>query len=154
SARGKGGTDRNRAHSTITSYSNKLTADLFSAGCSHAASRVSAFPTDICSWSIDRRYRLIEQAQVDAQLRAMMRGVQHAPPEDPDSFAFHVEERNDREPPVFLLAGKKGQTCVRELDHTRSVTFRRTLRREDFIRRYFRQTENLAKEPAFRQELM
>src|SRR5690349_6589106 len=84
----------------------------------------------------------------------MMRGVQHAPPEDPDSLAFDVEERNDREPPILILRGEKVQTLARELNHARGVSLRLAVRRQNFIRRHFRQPEKLTEESAFRQELV
>src|SRR5690349_15894812 len=84
----------------------------------------------------------------------MMCGVQHAPPEDPNSFAFDVKERNDREPPFFILLREERQTFARELDHARGVTLRRAVCRQHFVRGHFRQAEKLAKEATLRQQLV
>src|ERR1044072_5898027 len=84
----------------------------------------------------------------------MMRGVQDASPEDPDSFALHVKERNDRKPPVFTLLGKELQTRARELNHSHCQSVRSAVLRQYFVRRHFRQAQKLAKEPAFGQQLV
>src|ERR1044072_2780966 len=84
----------------------------------------------------------------------MMRGVQDASPEDPDSFALHVKERNDRKPPVFTLLGKELQTRARELNHSHCQSVRSAVLRQYFVRRHFRQAQKLAKESAFGQQLV
>ena len=58
----------------------------------HRVRRVRSGPRNIRCWPIRRRHLLVQQSQIDRQLAAMMRGMQHAPPEDPDSLARHIEE--------------------------------------------------------------
>src|SRR5690242_2268655 len=84
----------------------------------------------------------------------MMRGVQDAPPEDPDPFAVDVKERDDCEPPFLVLVREKFQTVARELNHTRRKRLRRAILRQNFVRRYLRQSQKLAEEPALRQQLV
>jgi hypothetical protein len=40
----------------------------------------------------------------------MVRGVQHAPPEDPDARPPHVEERHDLQPPRLVTHGHEAET--------------------------------------------
>src|SRR5215217_2210865 len=84
----------------------------------------------------------------------MMRGVQNAPPEDPDSFALHVKERNNFKPPVLTLLCQEVQACARELNHSYRQLVRSAVLRQDFLRRHFRQAQKLGKEPAFGQQLV
>src|SRR5262245_56043537 len=84
----------------------------------------------------------------------MMRGVQDAPPENPDSFPLHIEERNNCKPPVLSLLCQKLQTCAGELDHSGGISLRRAVLRQDFVRRHFRQSQKLGKEATFRQQLV
>src|SRR5579871_3904479 len=60
---------------------------------------IGSFPGDIGSWAINGYNRLIEQTQVDGELRTVVRGVENAAPENPDAFAFDIEKTVRGEPP-------------------------------------------------------
>ena len=47
--------------------------------------------------------RVYEQAEIDGELGAVVRGVQDAAPEDPDALAAHFKEGGNLEPPGFRL---------------------------------------------------
>src|SRR5215813_5492490 len=91
---------------------------LFPARGSYTTRRIRSFPAHVRSWPIDRRHLLIQHAQIHSELSTMMRSVQDAPPENPYSLAFNVKERNNGEPPVFILLCEKRQTFAREFNHS------------------------------------
>src|SRR3982750_3756459 len=97
--------------SFFTTRSNSTNVDaLLAAPGGDAARRVSAFPTHVGGWPVDGRHGLVQQTQINSELRAMMRRVQDTPPEDPDPFAFNVKERHNRQPPVLILPREELQT--------------------------------------------
>src|ERR1043165_5666416 len=84
----------------------------------------------------------------------MMRGVQEATPENPDSFALHVEERYDCKPPFFVLLCEEVQAWTRELNHSCGKRLRSSGLRQYFVCRHFGQAEELAKETALGEDFV
>src|SRR5262249_44287735 len=80
--------------------------------------RVRAAPRHVRGRSVDWWNRPIEQAQIDGQLRAVMRGVQDPTPEDPHASTLYVEEGDAALPPVGRCVRQMRQPCLREIDET------------------------------------
>src|ERR1700734_3269761 len=89
---------------------------LLSTCCFHAVGRVSPFPDHIRRWPIGRRHVSAQQPQIHRQLGAMMRGMQHPPPEDPNPLPFDIEEWLESEPPALVLGGKEFKPLLGQLD--------------------------------------
>src|SRR4051812_5794344 len=60
------------------------------------ARRIGAGPRDVGGRPVHGWNGPIEQTQVHRELRAVMGGVQHTPPEHPYPRAFDIEERDGR----------------------------------------------------------
>ena len=81
----------------------------------HGGGRIGAVPGRVRGRTVGRRHAAIEQAQVDGQLRAMVRGVEDAAPHDPDALALDVEERHAHDPPGLRLRRQVRQPRHRQL---------------------------------------
>src|ERR1043166_7983237 len=115
--------------------------------------RVRPLPSHVRRRPVGRRHRLPQQAQVNRKLRAVVRRVQDAPPEDPDALAPHVEEGDDLQPPPLILLGEQAQSRVRKLAHPLAVILRLAPLRKNLPRRRLRQPQELAEEAALREPL-
>src|SRR5579863_1368001 len=73
----------------------------------HRCCRIRSCPGNVGRRPISRGHNLVEHAQVDCQLSAMVRGVQNTAPEYPDSFPSHIKERHHGGPPTFILFCKE-----------------------------------------------
>jgi hypothetical protein len=84
---------------------------------------IGSLPCDVGGGAVDGDDGLVEQAQVNRELRAVVRGVEDAPPENPDTLAFDIEEAVAGEPPGAILAREKRQTRKRQFFQTRGKGF-------------------------------
>ena len=84
----------------------------------------------------------------------MVRGVQDAPPENPDSLAADVEERHDFEPPGVGLKGEKVQPLQNQLYKARLRMGEIETGGQNLIGGRFGRAEKLAEEAAFGEQLM
>jgi len=80
---------------------------------------IGSIPSDIGGGAVSRRHSFVQQAEIDRELGAVMGGMQHTAPEDPDALAADIEERNDFEPPTFRLQREKVEALSRQLDESR-----------------------------------
>src|SRR5258708_13003933 len=85
----------------------------------------------------------------------MMRGMQHAPPEDPDSLPPHVEEWDGFQPPRFIARRQAFQPCFAQILILAPESFRGKVPGQKRGRFGFvRQSDELAEKSSFRQQLM
>src|SRR5215469_8280755 len=67
--------------------------------CSFPSSRlrrsrgIGSLPGLVRGWSVHRRHGLVQQPEINGELSAVMTGVQHAPPEDPDALARFAKKK-------------------------------------------------------------
>ena len=80
---------------------------------------IGGIPSDIGCGAVSRRYCFVEQTEIDRELGAVVRGVQHTAPEDPDALAVDVEERDDFEPPAFGLQSEEVEALSRQFEESR-----------------------------------
>ena len=111
--------------------SSSLSLSRFNAAC-----RICSLPRNVSRGSVAWRHRFIQEPQTDAELSAMVRGVQHAPPEHPDTLPLDIKKRNDLQPPFFIAPGQAGQPWPAQLFITPAKSRRNKLLRNQ--RRGFR----------------
>jgi hypothetical protein len=84
----------------------------------------------------------------------MMSCVKNPSPEDPDSLAFDVEERDPFQPPCLGPTGEKSQARKGEFAHSFRVIGRRRPRRQNLGRRRLGKTQELREEPPLGEQLV
>src|SRR5215831_20516489 len=123
-------------------------------GLFNRKSRVRPRPRDVRGRTVSRRHRAIEQSQVDCQLRPMVRTVQDAPPEYPDSLAPHIEELYLLEPLLFRTTGEPWKPGFRQFGEPPGESLNRPADGKHGRCGRFGIAQKLGEEPALRQKLM
>ena len=98
--------------------------------------------------------RPIEKPQIHGELRAVMRRVEHATPEDPRALARHIEERHHTKPPGLGLRRKERQPRARKLDQPVHMRINGSGCRQHCGGRRLRQPEKLSEETPRREMLV
>src|SRR5579864_8330728 len=84
-----------------------------------------------------------------------MRGVENAPPEDPDALALHVEERHNLQPPFLVAIGHALQARPAQLFMPAAECGRSEFRRQQRRRfRFAAQADEFGKETPLRKKLV
>src|SRR5215469_904320 len=120
--------------------------------CSFPSSRlrrsrgIGSLPGLVRGWSVHRRHGLVQQPEINGELSAVMTGVQHAPPEDPDALARFAKKRNFFHPPLGSLSGEEVQSRTCQINQSLNAWCEFESRRENLRRRGFGRADEFPEE--------
>src|SRR6185312_14080201 len=84
----------------------------------------------------------------------MMRRMQHASPENPDSLPLHIKERMSLHPPLVALTGQKRKAGTRQLLQPHCECLRTEFQRKHFARLRLGAPQELLEKAPLRENLM